>query len=125
MDGENVAPEKGQASIGVPSVELGETQEPSEFYSYSEDGGKVHSFKAKEELDKFVKDGLLLRSDYDRKRGAEASARKDWEEQKRREYEAIEELKKALPEVKKLISEGKIKEADFEYEKYFGPEIIP
>ncbi|MFH1608292.1 MAG: TIGR04084 family radical SAM/SPASM domain-containing protein [archaeon] len=37
----------------------------------------------------------------------------------------IDELKNVLPEIKKLISEGKIKESDFEYEKYFGPEIIP
>ncbi|VVB79235.1 7-carboxy-7-deazaguanine synthase [uncultured archaeon] len=37
----------------------------------------------------------------------------------------IEELKKRIPEIKKLIKEGKIKESDFEYQKYFGPEIIP
>ncbi len=37
----------------------------------------------------------------------------------------INELKKALPEVIELINEEKIKESDFEYEKYFGPEIIP
>jgi uncharacterized protein len=37
----------------------------------------------------------------------------------------IDELKKILPEIKKLISGGKIKEKDFDYEKYFGPEIIP
>ncbi|MGD9275916.1 MAG: TIGR04084 family radical SAM/SPASM domain-containing protein [Candidatus Pacearchaeota archaeon] len=37
----------------------------------------------------------------------------------------IEEIKGVLPEIKKLIKEGKIKESDFEYEKYFGPEIIP
>lgn len=37
----------------------------------------------------------------------------------------IEELKRVFPNIKNLISEGKIKEKDFEYEKYFGPEIIP
>ncbi len=37
----------------------------------------------------------------------------------------IEEIKRVIPEIKKLISEGAIKEEDFYYEKYFGPEIIP
>jgi uncharacterized protein len=37
----------------------------------------------------------------------------------------INELKKIFPSVKKLISENKIFKKDFEYEKYFGPEIIP
>lgn len=37
----------------------------------------------------------------------------------------ITEIKKRLPEIKKLIQKNKIKEKDFEYEKYFGPEIIP
>lgn len=37
----------------------------------------------------------------------------------------IEKIKSKIPEIKKLISEGKIKLSDFEYEKYFGPEIIP
>lgn len=37
----------------------------------------------------------------------------------------IEEIKKKIPEIKQLMSEGKIKESQFEYEKYFGPEIIP
>lgn len=37
----------------------------------------------------------------------------------------INELKNKLPKIKKLISEGIISEKDFEYEKYFGPEIIP
>jgi len=37
----------------------------------------------------------------------------------------IEEIKKRVPEIKKLILNGKIKVSDFEYEKYFGPEIIP
>lgn len=37
----------------------------------------------------------------------------------------IDELKKKMPEIKEMIKEGKISEKDFEYEKYFGPEIIP
>jgi putative peptide-modifying radical SAM enzyme len=37
----------------------------------------------------------------------------------------IAELEKAMPKVDKLISEGKIKTSDFNYEKFFGPEIIP
>jgi len=37
----------------------------------------------------------------------------------------ISELQKNLPEIRKLIKEEIIKEKDFEYEKYFGPEIIP
>lgn len=37
----------------------------------------------------------------------------------------IEEIKKILPEIKELIKEGKLREEDFFYEKYFGPEIIP
>lgn len=37
----------------------------------------------------------------------------------------IFELKRVLPDVIELISEGIIKESDFKYEKYFGPEIIP
>jgi len=37
----------------------------------------------------------------------------------------IDKLKEIEPEIKKLIDEGKIKEKDFDYEKYFGPEIIP
>jgi uncharacterized protein len=37
----------------------------------------------------------------------------------------INELKNKLPKVKSLISEGIISEKDFEYERYFGPEIIP
>lgn len=37
----------------------------------------------------------------------------------------IERIKKRIPEIKKLIDSGIISEKDFEYEKYFGPEIIP
>ncbi len=37
----------------------------------------------------------------------------------------IEGIKKRIPEIKKLIAEGKINEKDFEFEKYFGPEIVP
>ncbi|MEK6824201.1 MAG: TIGR04084 family radical SAM/SPASM domain-containing protein [Nanoarchaeota archaeon] len=37
----------------------------------------------------------------------------------------IEGIKKRIPEIKKLIKEKIISEKDFEYEKYFGPEIIP
>ncbi len=37
----------------------------------------------------------------------------------------IDELKKSLPLIKNLIDNQKISERDFEYEKYFGPEIIP
>lgn len=37
----------------------------------------------------------------------------------------IDELKRVLPSVKKLIREETIFEKDFKYEKYFGPEIIP
>jgi len=37
----------------------------------------------------------------------------------------ISELEKNLPKIRKLIEEGAIKEKDFDYEKYFGPEIIP
>lgn len=34
-------------------------------------------------------------------------------------------LEKRIPEIKNLIAEKKLSEKDFEYEKYFGPEIIP
>jgi uncharacterized protein len=37
----------------------------------------------------------------------------------------IEEIKRIMPEIEELIEQGTIKESDFEYEKYFGPEIIP
>lgn len=37
----------------------------------------------------------------------------------------IETLKEKLPEIKELIRRGIIKKRDFNYEKYFGPEIIP
>jgi radical SAM protein with 4Fe4S-binding SPASM domain len=37
----------------------------------------------------------------------------------------IDELKKRLPEVNELIKKGSLIPKDFEYEKYFGPEIIP
>jgi putative peptide-modifying radical SAM enzyme len=37
----------------------------------------------------------------------------------------IDSLKNKMPEIKKLIKKGVISENDFEYEKYFGPEIIP
>jgi uncharacterized protein len=37
----------------------------------------------------------------------------------------IEEMIKKIPEISNLIAKNKIKESDFEYEKYFGPEIIP
>ncbi|MDD5192602.1 MAG: TIGR04084 family radical SAM/SPASM domain-containing protein [Candidatus Nanoarchaeia archaeon] len=37
----------------------------------------------------------------------------------------IEELKKKIPEIKELINKKIINLSDFEYEKYFGPEIIP
>lgn len=37
----------------------------------------------------------------------------------------IDKLREKLPEIKNLISEGKVKSSDFKYEKYFGPEIIP
>ncbi len=37
----------------------------------------------------------------------------------------IEGVKKRIPKIKKLINSKIISEKDFEYEKYFGPEIIP
>jgi len=37
----------------------------------------------------------------------------------------ISELQSALPEIKKLIDKKIISQKDFDYEKYFGPEIIP
>jgi putative peptide-modifying radical SAM enzyme len=37
----------------------------------------------------------------------------------------IKEIERVLPEIKNLISKGIVKEEDFSYEKYFGPEIIP
>lgn len=37
----------------------------------------------------------------------------------------IDELKRVLPEIEKLVDEKIISKEDFEYEKYFGPEIIP
>lgn len=37
----------------------------------------------------------------------------------------IEELRKKIPMIKELIKKEIISEKDFEYEKYFGPEIIP
>jgi len=37
----------------------------------------------------------------------------------------ISELQKVLPEIRDFIKAGLIREKDFEYEKYFGPEIIP
>jgi len=37
----------------------------------------------------------------------------------------IDNLKKKLPEIQGLIKQKIISERDFEYEKYFGPEIIP
>jgi uncharacterized protein len=37
----------------------------------------------------------------------------------------IKEMIKKIPEINILIAKNKIKESDFEYEKYFGPEIIP
>lgn len=37
----------------------------------------------------------------------------------------IEGIKKRIPEIKKLIKSGAVSEKDFEFEKYFGPEIIP
>lgn len=37
----------------------------------------------------------------------------------------IESLKEKMPEIKELIKKDIVSEKDFEYEKYFGPEIIP
>jgi uncharacterized protein len=37
----------------------------------------------------------------------------------------IDEIKKSIPEIKSLIEKGKLSESQFDYEKYFGPEIIP
>ena len=37
----------------------------------------------------------------------------------------VKELKKKLPEIENLIKSDKIKKEDFDYEQYFGPEIIP
>ncbi len=37
----------------------------------------------------------------------------------------IDKLKERMPEINELINSGTIKKQDFDYEKYFGPEIIP
>lgn len=37
----------------------------------------------------------------------------------------IRAVKEKMPEIRRLIKEGVVSEKDFEYEKYFGPEIIP
>jgi putative peptide-modifying radical SAM enzyme len=37
----------------------------------------------------------------------------------------IDEIRNDMPEIKSLIDSGIVKEKQFEFEKYFGPEIIP
>jgi radical SAM protein with 4Fe4S-binding SPASM domain len=37
----------------------------------------------------------------------------------------IKEIERVLPQIKNMIKKGVVKESDFKYEKYFGPEIIP
>ncbi len=37
----------------------------------------------------------------------------------------IEEINDKMPEIKKLIEKKVIFEEDFEFERYFGPEIMP
>ena len=37
----------------------------------------------------------------------------------------IDKIREKIPEIKEIIKSGKIKEEDFEFEHYFGPEIIP
>ena len=37
----------------------------------------------------------------------------------------INEMKRVLPSIKGLIDRGVVSERDFDYEKYFGPEIVP
>jgi len=37
----------------------------------------------------------------------------------------IKEMIKSIPEINNLIASNKVQESQFEYEKYFGPEIIP
>jgi putative peptide-modifying radical SAM enzyme len=37
----------------------------------------------------------------------------------------IDEIKKRVPEIRKLIEKKIVSEEDFKFEKYFGPEIIP
>jgi putative peptide-modifying radical SAM enzyme len=37
----------------------------------------------------------------------------------------IKEMKRVLPEIIELLKKGTIQKKDFDYEKYFGPEIIP
>lgn len=37
----------------------------------------------------------------------------------------IDEIKKATPKIRELIEKGIVNESQFEFEKYFGPEIIP
>jgi len=37
----------------------------------------------------------------------------------------IDKLKEKMPEIKEMTNKGIIREQDFVYEKYFGPEIIP
>lgn len=40
-------------------------------------------------------------------------------------FNLIESINEAIPKIKNLINQNIIFEHDFEYEKYFGPEIIP
>ena len=40
-------------------------------------------------------------------------------------FNLIEGIKDKIPEIKELIDRKIVFEYDFEYEKYFGPEIIP
>ena len=37
----------------------------------------------------------------------------------------IKEIQKIMPRINEAIEKEVIKESDFDYEKYFGPEIIP
>lgn len=37
----------------------------------------------------------------------------------------IDKIKKEVPKIQRLIDKGELMQKDFEYEKYFGPEIIP
>lgn len=75
------------------------------FFEIEDEKGKKYSFKTPEELSAAWKQSGMLRSDYDRKRQAEAAERRKWEAERDAKMKEFEELDRRYQSFNRFLKE--------------------
>jgi len=100
---ENGSPDTGQAA--ATPVDAGQV-ENKVFHSYTDDSGKKYDFKNQNEVNAFIKNGSMMRSDYSRKTQELARLRKAIEEQSK-PYKDWDSFIRSRPDVYSYLKRAK------------------